>query len=86
MIRLIIIIAIVYFASRALRSIIFSSSVKKSFRSNATAELDDVMVQDPYCKAYFSKVDAVVLNIDGKDLYFCSEECRDKFIDSIKKK
>lgn len=86
MIRLIIIIAIVYFASRALRSIIFPSSVKKSFRSNATAELDDVMVQDPYCKAYFAKVDGVVLNIDGKDLYFCSEECRDKFIDSIKKK
>ena len=85
MIRLIIIIAIIYFAFRALKSVIFPFSVKKSFKSNVTPELDDVMVQDPYCKAYFSKVDAVVLNIDGKDLYFCSQECRDKFIDSIKK-
>ncbi|GBC60176.1 hypothetical protein DENIS_1121 [Desulfonema ishimotonii] len=41
---------------------------------------DDVMIQDPWCKTYFPRAEAVHLGIDGKDYYFCSTECRDKFI------
>jgi len=54
---------------------------------NKTAgEMDDVMIKDPFCEIYFPKKDSVHLRIDGKDLYFCSTECRDKFEETYSKK
>jgi YHS domain-containing protein len=44
------------------------------------------MIKDPFCEIYFPKKDGVHLRIDGKDLYFCSEECRDKFLEKYSKK
>ena len=38
------------------------------------------MIKDPYCEAYFPKRNAVHLNLNANDLYFCSKECRDKYI------
>jgi YHS domain-containing protein len=46
------------------------------------AEVDDVMVKDPYCEVYFPKRKGIQLKVKGEDLYFCSPECRDKFIES----
>jgi YHS domain-containing protein len=48
----------------------------------ASAEIDDVMVKDPYCEVYFPKRKGIQLKVKGEDLYFCSPECRDKFIES----
>jgi YHS domain-containing protein len=48
----------------------------------ATGEIDDVMIKDPYCEAYFPRRSGVHLRQDGQDLYFCSAECRDKFVES----
>ncbi|MBW1728928.1 MAG: hypothetical protein JRI63_11780 [Deltaproteobacteria bacterium] len=54
---------------------------------NKTAgEIDDVMIKDPFCEIYFPKKDGVHLRINGKDLYFCSKECRDKFLEKYSKK
>jgi YHS domain-containing protein len=44
------------------------------------------MVKDPYCGVYFSRKDGVDLKIDGQDLYFCRNECRDKFVENHSKK
>ena len=46
-----------------------------------TGEIDNVMVQDPYCNIYFARKDGVHLSFKGKDLYFCSTECKDKFLE-----
>ncbi|MGE0083293.1 MAG: hypothetical protein AB7S75_02620 [Desulfococcaceae bacterium] len=54
------------------------SSHKVSGREAPSA--DDVMIQDPVCKTWFSKRDAVHLHIDGQDFYFCSTQCRDSFL------
>lgn len=43
------------------------------------------MVKDPYCEAYFPQRKGVPLALDGKDLYFCSKECRDKYAASRSK-
>ncbi|MBU1163547.1 MAG: hypothetical protein KKA75_05285 [Proteobacteria bacterium] len=43
------------------------------------------MIKDPFCETYFPKRNGVHLLVDGKDLYFCSTECRDKFIASQQK-
>jgi YHS domain-containing protein len=40
---------------------------------------DDLMVQDPSCGVYFLRKDGYHLRHGGKDLYFCSPECRDKY-------
>jgi YHS domain-containing protein len=43
--------------------------------------VDDVMVQDPRCGVYLAKHDGVHLRHGGKDLYFCSTECRDRYVE-----
>ncbi len=79
--RLLILLGIIYLAYRALKSWMLqnTSSQDRVFGKTA-AEIDDVMIKDPFCEVYFPKRDAVHLNVDGKDLYFCSTECRDKFM------
>jgi len=79
--RYLIILGLIYFAYRTLKSWMLQGGQSKTKVSREPAgEIDDVMVKDPYCEVYFPKRNGVHLKIDGKDLYFCSTECRDKFI------
>lgn len=79
--RFLIILGLIYFAYRVIKSWMLPGGVSKNkVSSEATGEIDDVMVKDPYCDVYFPKRNGVYLKIDEKDLYFCSTECRDKFI------
>ena len=79
--RLLILLGIIYLGYRALKSWMLQNTApgNRVFGKTA-AEIDDVMIKDPFCEVYFPKRDAVHLNVDGKDLYFCSTECRDKFM------
>lgn len=43
-------------------------------------EVDDVMVKDPQCGAYFPRRKAIRARVDGEELAFCSEQCRDKYL------
>ncbi len=40
----------------------------------------DVLVQDPVCGVYCPKKKALTAIYKGKVYYFCSEECRQKFL------
>ncbi len=40
------------------------------------------MVRDPVCGMYVSACDAVSLNRRGGTIYFCSDECRRRYIES----
>jgi YHS domain-containing protein len=42
----------------------------------------DELVRDPVCGVFVPKRQAIVLVMDGKTHYFCSERCRKQFIDS----
>lgn len=42
------------------------------------------LVKDPQCGAYFLKQQGVKGKSNGEILYFCSEECRIKYIDGQK--
>jgi len=44
-----------------------------------------VMVKDQVCNTYLPKEDAVKEVYKGKEYYFCSDECRKKFLGSKKK-
>lgn len=84
--RLLVLLGLLYLGYRLLKSWVLkeTSSQKTAFGKKA-GEIDDVMVRDPYCNVYFSKRDGVHLNIQGKDVYFCSTECKDKFLEAQKK-
>ena len=81
MIRFIILFIVGYVLYRSLKSWIFpAASSSRSVSSKTTAEIDDVMIKDPFCEAYFPKRNGGHLNISGKDLYFCSNQCKDKYL------
>jgi YHS domain-containing protein len=42
--------------------------------------LQDVLVEDPVCHTFVPKGQAQPLLLEGEKYYFCSDECRKKFI------
>jgi len=78
--RLLIIIALIYLGYRIFKSWVSPRATpRQRFPGREENNIDDVMIKDPYCDAYFPKRNGVHLHIDGKDLYFCSKGCRDKY-------
>jgi len=57
-------------------------TTQRSIFEKSAGEIDDVMIKDPFCEMYFPKRDGVHQKLDGEDLYFCSAECRDKYMAS----
>ena len=86
--RLLILLGLIYLCYRALKSWMIQQGgiSQKTVESNISGEIDDVMIKDPLCEIYFPKRDGVHLRVDGKDLYFCSKACRDKFVKMHSKK
>ena len=79
--RLLILLGIVYLCYRFLKSwILKEPSSHQTVSEKKAGEIDNVMVKDPYCGVYFARKDVVDLKIDVQDLYFFSQECRDKFV------
>ena len=79
--RLILFIIVFYLIWRVLKSWMSDRITTASGESAGSGkELDDIMVQDPYCEVYFPKQSGYRVNKAGEDLYFCSTECRDKFM------
>ena len=40
---------------------------------------EEVMVKDPECGIYVPKRDAIASSFEGQSLYFCSEDCLDRY-------
>ncbi len=40
----------------------------------------DELVQDPVCKVFIPRRNALVARREGQDFFFCSEGCRKKFL------
>ena len=85
--RLIILVVLIYLCYRVVKSwMMQNKSPQKTVFGKAAEEIEDDMVKDPFCEVYFSRRDGVHLKDNGEDLYFCSTECRDKYIASRSKK
>ncbi|OGF63569.1 MAG: hypothetical protein A2Y62_22195 [Candidatus Fischerbacteria bacterium RBG_13_37_8] len=63
-----------------------SATARDFFQDKKKVVEDDKLVKDPFCNTYFPKDKALVLNYLGEFYYFCSEDCRDKFVSSISHK
>jgi YHS domain-containing protein len=55
-------------------------SVNRGLSEMADHQIDDIMIQDPVCEIYFPRREGFHLNDNGKNLYFCSKECRDRYL------
>ena len=81
MIKFIILAVVGYVFYRALKSWMFPDpNAPKTVADKRIGKIDDVMIKDPFCEAYFPRRNAVHLNYGGKDLYFCSAACKDKYV------
>jgi len=81
MIKYIILVVVAYVLYRSLKSWMFpAASSSRSVSDKTTTEIDDVMIKDPFYEAYFPKRNGVHLKVNGNDLYFCSIQCKDKYL------
>ncbi|MFZ2053331.1 MAG: hypothetical protein WAU81_03950 [Candidatus Aminicenantales bacterium] len=55
-----------------------------SRRDQPRPQLSGIMVKDEVCNTYLPKDEAILETTDGEDHYFCSEECRRKFLEQRK--
>jgi uncharacterized protein len=60
------------------------SSGKKPARPQSSKTLPQMMVKDDICNTYLPIDDALKEVRDGREYYFCSKECRQKFLEGKK--
>ncbi len=53
-------------------------------REHAAVTKSEDLVQDPICATYVPKSQAYVKEIDGREQYFCSRECCEKYLSGRK--
>jgi hypothetical protein len=81
-IKYLIYFALGYLIYKFVRSMVFpKASPVRKVRQRSIGQIDDIMIKDPFCETYFPKRDGIHLKFEDKDLYFCSTDCRDRFIE-----
>jgi len=61
--------------------------IKRAFfpgkgRVGKTDEAGEDLVQDPFCQCYIPKSQSYAISLQGKKLFFCSEDCCKKYMAS----
>ena len=76
MLKLIFFVILVYILYRLMKSVFGTG--KKIYRNSNGAVIDE-MVQDPVCETYIPRRQAVNVFRKGREYFFCSKECAEKF-------
>jgi YHS domain-containing protein len=82
--RFIIYLVLAYVAYRLVKAII-NPKEKISHGEDGGGVIDE-MVQDPQCKMYIPRREAIDKSINGKTYHFCSQACATKFLEEGKKR
>jgi YHS domain-containing protein len=77
--RLVLFAFVLYLAFLSIR--IFRLLTRPKRPSTGSRELRGVMVKDEICNTYIPKEEALREVRDGKEHFFCSKECRLKFLE-----
>lgn len=80
MMRLLIWLLLGYIAFRILKNL---AAPKAPPQMGEQHRPDEETVQDPVCKVYLSKRDAVIGTLEGERHYFCSMACLEKFREQL---
>jgi len=84
--KTIIILILIYIAYRVLKRIFYFKVIHHPHHPGAPGAqqnpgpADEELVQDPVCGSYVPLHTAVSADAGGRVVYFCSTECRDKFL------
>jgi len=85
MIRLLIFLALVYLFAVLFRKLFLKPGgvrpglfIARGLRSSAGGPVDE-MIQDPVCKLYIPKRQALTATVNGTTYFFCSKACLDRF-------
>lgn len=82
LIRLIIFIVLCYILYRLVKSLLLPSPKKPGeFSTHPNGTITDEMVMDPCCHIYIPKREAITAKIEGETVYFCSKECKKKYLE-----
>jgi YHS domain-containing protein len=57
---------------------------RRAGSARPTQQLSGTMVKDEFCNTYIPLEDAIRDRINGQDYFFCSQECRKKFLEQKK--
>ena len=74
--RLLILILLGYILYRVVRRYLGPGLKDQQVRGDGSV---DEMVQDPSCKTYIPRRDAIRKVINGEEFFFCSAECAHRF-------
>ena len=80
MFRLLIWLLLGYIGFRIIKTL---TAPKKPLSSSSTQHAGEETVQDPICKMYLAKEDAIVGTLNGTRHYFCSMNCLEKFREQL---
>lgn len=76
MLRVIILAILLYILYRLIKGVFKKDRDITGGRADGVI---DEMVQDPFCRIYIPRRQAVRRVHEGNEMFFCSEECADKF-------
>ncbi len=86
MFRIILFSIIAYFLFKVIGKIFFNKKNQHTvFSKKPSPGVIDEMVQDPVCKIYLPKKEAIGHNCSGEMVFFCSRNCLEKFKSEQKK-
>ena len=85
MIRLLIFFGLLYLLYRSLKTLLTGGGRRPSVGGQASGQIDDIMVQDPACGIYLPRNEAIKTKIAGQEHFFCSPECKQRYLESKKK-
>lgn len=80
--RLLFFLVAAYIITLFLRRLL--SPRRPSGRAAVHPRTSGTMVKDETCNTYLSREEAIVEKAGGKEYYFCSQECRRKFLEKNK--
>jgi YHS domain-containing protein len=63
---------------------VYQNLSKRSKTSRQPKQISGVMVKDEVCNTYLPKEDAIREIMEGKEYFFCSKDCRQKFLEEKK--
>lgn len=80
--RIIFYALLAYIVYKSIR--LFQNLSQKSHSPPKSKQTSGLMVKDPICNTYLPQEDAMKEIMEGKEYFFCSKECRQKFLESKK--
>jgi YHS domain-containing protein len=84
-IKVVVILVVIYIVYRIVRMMGRAKVDKvKGYRVDDKPSSGEDLVQDPFCRTYVPKSQAYLREIDGREQFFYSRECCEKYLSANK--